>query len=89
MGVDLAEPMDQSWPAPEWCRAFVVRVAELACGRVRVRAGGFWSLAELEEVSLTPWESLRVPWLVSGPWTGFADCRKAGGGQGAGALCRP
>ena len=47
-----------SWPSLEERRSFVVRVAELACGRVRVRAGGFLDLEELEEVELSSFEAL-------------------------------
>ena len=46
------------WPSLEERRSFVVRVAELACGRVRVRAGGFLDLEELEEVELSSFEAL-------------------------------
>lgn len=45
-------------PSLEERRVFVVRVVGLASGRVRVRAGGFLDLKELEEVGESSLEAL-------------------------------
>ena len=76
-------------PARGACWCVAMRVDRLECwGGLRGRAGWDDGPEELEEASLTSLESLRASWLMPGPETGFADCRKAGGGQGAGALLR-
>ena len=91
-GRDLSAPGDGWLPARGACWCVAMRVDRLECwGGLRGRAGWDDGLEELEEASFTSFpslESLRASWLMPGPETGFADCRKAGGGQGAGALLR-
>ena len=78
-----------SWPSLEKRRSFVVRVAELACGRVRVRAGGFLDLEELEEVGLSSFEALGASWRKPDPESGVAELEMVELGEhGAGAMSR-
>ena len=78
-----------SWPSLEERRSFVVRVAELACGRVRVRAGGFLDLEELEEVDVSSLEALGASWRKPDPSSGVAELERVELGEhGAGAMSR-